>query len=50
MCILFLYVGDEAIGDKERLILASNRDEFCSRPTSGTSYRCGSEYNAYIKR
>lgn len=50
MCILWLYIGDEKCGDTEQLILASNRDEFLHRSTSGVRIRQPSDYKASIKR
>lgn len=32
MCILFFILNENARGDEYKLILASNRDEFYSRP------------------
>lgn len=38
MCILFVYVGDDSdTAGRYRLILASNRDEFYSRPALGAA-------------
>ena len=34
MCIIFLYFCDNPTPDGYRLIIASNRDEFYSRPTA----------------
>lgn len=34
MCILFFTLNENARGDEYKLILASNRDEFYSRPAS----------------
>ena len=38
MCILFLYFCDNPDPDGYRLIIASNRDEFYSRPTDDAKF------------
>lgn len=44
MCILFFYIGDKSIDDSHSLILASNRDEMLSRPTSSANYRRATDW------
>ena len=39
MCLLFIYIGRPEDGDRYKLILANNRDEYLSRPTGTAEFR-----------